>query len=441
MLLADMLGLSADLLHVRLEPVTSESVRPGTLAEVTCRHLSLADPGQSVSLFLLHSPVPTSPDRFELNACRTFDGQAFDFRLGHVGVLIRPNFREPSVQDVDPFYRQIVAPPAPEHSEAVRSSFRNLYSFLIDVAVTSRSAEARTEVTVSRVWKSRRLLRLYQTRALVNTHVVERPWRGVCPPHSPAAYRPPAALRLPQLAGWQFLPARRLCTVLDALLPSSWTPYSVRPDNPTGFYSATGWLGLPQEDPPPGVEGSWLFGSATTPPAAEQPINWDQVLSGVIEPTNTTEDYINRNLDNLLSTFEVPAAVFRSTTTPEQTLPVTTLPRRPGLDELDLPFERAELGRPYPSVADPEPPEEPPEILGPPLPEYQSVEVTPIPEDMFETVSAALSRVLEGQAVVFPLVRFVLASDAGRTRTLTPTYPPPVFAMVTPFRGLALEES
>lgn len=424
MLLSDMLGVISDqLAGLRVRLVDSPPAPwPGAMADVVWPLDLPNSPLRFISLFLLHAPVPTSPHRFELRACVTdssaADVQAFDFLLGHVGILVRPSFRDPQLEDADPFYRQVVEFPDFMSPEPIRRNFSYLYSALIDVAVGLRSRNPAVDRGPMRSWAAHRLVRLYQTRSLVNAFVVGRPWSGLSAPCSPAAYRLPFILSGGRLAGWENLPVDRLGPLLELLWPSVGVPYDIiTTDDVGGFYGRLGWLGPPLSNPPPGVEDSWLYAPpAPTPtPASERTpadvINWNSLY--------------DEQLMEMLGSMSIPAALFppRSSEPPSPPPPPPPPPRFfQDDDELDLPAE-------------------PQEILGPPLPEYQSMEVTPVPEGMFETVSAVLSRVLEGQAVVAPLVRFVLTSETGRTLILTPTYPAPVLAEATPFRGLALEDS
>lgn len=340
----------------------------------------LFGPDETLSAFLVHDPTPREPHAFNLIV---FVDADCSFVVGRVGLLIRPGFRDPAATDCDPFHRQLVTiPPAPSDAEPVRQKFQTLYRTLSAYCSSQLDRhDADDSNRLSLLQDS--LVRLYQCRSLLNPACQTMPYGARA--HSPAAFRPVAQLADQRLAGWRSLAPPGLNALLIALLPTFGQPERLTDE--TEFYTAVGWLGPPLTgDHPSRVEGSWLFSPPPEPivaPEAEQR-----------RPFEIDFEALRVSDDALTSTFSR---------------------RRNEFQDILM----RELGVPSSLYAPPAPAQ-------PPSAQKAQIRVEDVPEDLFDTVTAILTRALAGQAAALPDVEFLVVSEAGRRTKLEPTAPPPL---------------
>ena len=382
-LLTDLCGVDPH----RVRFARSDSGGPDATAVMTEVLVPLLfGPGELLNAFLVHDPTPREPHAFNL---LVFVGADHSFTVGRVGLFVRPSFRDPAVTDYDPFHRQLVSiPPAPDDAEPVRQKFETLYRTL--AAYCSLQLDRHDTDDSNRPPPLQdSLVRLYQCRSLLNPACQTMPYGARV--HSPAAFRPVAQLADPRLAGWRALPSTGLNALLNALLPTVGQPERLADE--TEFYMTVGWLGSPLPGSHPNrVEGSWLFGPLPAPavePEAEQR-----------RPPQLEFDFeaLTVRDDELTSAFSRRRDTLRDTTLRD------TLMRQ--------------LGVPSGLFAAPEPPQPPPT-------QKAQIRVEDVPEDLFDTVTAILTRALAGQAAALPGVEFLVVSEAGRRARLEPTAPPP----------------
>lgn len=341
----------------------------------------LFGPDETLSAFLVHDPTPREPHAFNL---LVFVDADCSFVVGRVGLLIRPGFRDPTATDCDPFHRQLVTiPPAPYDAEPVRQKFHTLYRTL--AAYCSSQLDRHDTDDSNRLpLLQDSLVRLYQCRSLLNPACQTMPYGARA--HSPAAFRPVAQLADPRLAGWRSLAPPGLNALLIALLPTVGQPERLADE--TEFYTAVGWLGPPLTgDHPSRVEGSWLFSPPPEPivaPEAEQrrPFEID------FEALRVSDGELSRSLPDF--------SQYRD-------------------DFRDIPMRS--IGIPFPPI---------PAATPAPTSQKAQIRVEDVPEDLFDTVTAILTRALAGQAAALPDVEFLVVSEAGRRTKLEPTAPPPL---------------